>query len=196
MRIYISGKTTGLNHADVLKNFNNAQNLLESLGFEVVNPLNNGLYQAHTWRQHIVRNVELLLPCEAIYMLENWIDSIGAGIEYDIAIRTSKNVWFETNFVRNQKNVLKIQNAIHEVTGMKFNEYTTKGRKRDAVFARMIFTHHCHANSIDMMQYIFRNRTMIYHYLKKYDDEKRYNPNFRILAQRVDDILKQTSVLL
>lgn len=103
MRIYISGKITGLNYADVLKKFNDAQDLLESLGFEVINPLNNGLSQSHTWRQHIVRDIEMLLPCEAIYMLDNWIDSIGAGIEYDIALRTGKDVWFETNVVRNQE---------------------------------------------------------------------------------------------
>lgn len=196
MRIYISGKITGLNYADVLKKFNDAQDLLESLGFEVINPLNNGLSQSHSWRQHIVRDIEMLLPCEAIYMLDNWIDSIGAGIEYDIALRTGKDVWFETNVVRNQKNVLKIQNAIHEVTGMKFNEYTTKSRKRDEFFARMLFVYHCRQHKMKLTsiaKYVHRDHTSMLHLLKKYDDETRYNPNFRVLAQRVDSILNKTA---
>jgi hypothetical protein len=123
MRIYISGKITGLPFLEVEHKFQSAQNFLEGYGFKVVSPLKNGLSQSHTWQQHIVRDIELLLQCEAIYMLGDWVDSVGAGIEYDVAVRTGKAVLFETNIIDNQKNALKIQNTIHEVMGMKFNEF-------------------------------------------------------------------------
>lgn len=196
MKIYISGKVSGLPYADVQQTFQDAQDLLEDLGFEVVNPLKNGLNHTHTWRQHIVRDVELLLPCDAIYMMESWVDSVGAGIEYDVAMRTNKDIWFESNIVRNQSNVSRIQNAIHEVMGMKFNEYTTKSRQRDGFFARMLFVYHCRQCKMkltNIAKYVHRDHTSMLHLLKKYDDEVKYNPNFRVLAQRVDNILNKTS---
>lgn len=122
MRIYISGKITGLPLREVEHKFQSAQNFLEEFGFEVVSPLKNGLSQSHTWQQHIVRDIELLLPCEAIYMLGDWVDSVGAGIEYDVAVRTGKIVLFETNTADNLKNALKTQNAIYRVENTKFNE--------------------------------------------------------------------------
>jgi hypothetical protein len=122
MRIYISGKITGLPFREVEHKFQSAQNFLEGFGFEVVSPLKNGLSQSHTWQQHIVRDIELLLPCEAIYMLGDWVDSVGAGIEYDVAVRTGKIVLFETNTADNLKNALKTQNAIYRVENTKFNE--------------------------------------------------------------------------
>ena len=42
------------------------------------------------------------------------------------------------------------------------------------------------------MKYILRDRTMIYHYLNQYHEETRYNPNFRVLAEKVESILNKT----
>ena len=97
MKVYISGKISGLEYSEVEKKFNDAQRLLEAKGFEVVNPLNNGLSKEHPWEQHLVRDIDMLLPCGAIYMLDNWDTSVGARIEYDVAVRMSKNIFFEKN---------------------------------------------------------------------------------------------------
>jgi hypothetical protein len=172
--------------------FQAAKDFLEDLGFEVVSPTKNGLSESHTWEQHIVRDVELLLPCEAIYMFDGWMDSVGSCIEYDIAMRTGKDIFFESKVIKNKDIVLKIKNAIHEVTELKFSEYTTESRKRDGFFARMLFVYHCVQKRIkptDIAQYIHRDRTLIPYIIKKYIDETRYNPTFRELAQRVDNIL-------
>jgi len=194
MKIYISGRITGLDYTYVVKKFNDAKDLLESLGFEVINPLNNGLGQSHTWRQHIVRDVEMLLPCEAIYMLDNWMDSVGAGIEYDISMRTGKDILFETNIVQNKKNMSKIKDAIHEITGMPFNEYITKSRKSNQCFSRMMFVHHCRDCNMKLefiAKQINRDHTSIIYLLKKYEDEINYNPVFRDMAIKVDKILNR-----
>ena len=129
-------------------------------------------------------------------MFDNWNDSVGASIEYDIAMRTGKDVWFESCVVKSQSVVLRIQNAIHEVTGMKFNEYITKSRKRDGFFARMLFVYHCRRNRMkltNIAQYVHRDHTSMLYLLKKYEDETTYNPYFRELAQRVDNILNKNS---
>ena len=196
MKIYISNKITGLAFTDAKAKFQEMQDFLEDLDFEVVNPAKNGLTESHTWEQHIVRDVELLLPCEAIYMLNDWQDSVSACIEYDIAMRTGKYVWFESHIVKNQSVVLRIQNAIHEVTGMKFNEYITKSRKRDGFFARMLFVYHCRRNRMkltNIAQYVRRDHTSMLYLLKKYEDDYNFNPYFRELAQRVDKILTPTN---
>lgn len=195
MLIYISGKITGLDYADVESKFQDAQDLLSDIGFEVVNPLNNGLTKEHSWEQHMVKDFELLLPCDAIYMMDNWKDSIGARIEYQTAFEMNKDVWFESNIVSLEKTVLRIQNAVHEATGMKFNEYTTKSRKRDGFFARMLFVYHCRRNRmklVEIAKYVHRDHSSMLYLLKKYDDEKKFNSNFRVLAEKVESILNKT----
>lgn len=82
MKIYISGKITGLPLEETRRKFADAQALLEEIGFEVVNPMEKGLSPDATWEQHMVKDFELLLSCDAIYMMDNWIGSKGASIEY------------------------------------------------------------------------------------------------------------------
>ncbi|GHT09070.1 hypothetical protein FACS189426_06350 [Bacteroidia bacterium] len=197
MKIYISGKITGLPFADVAAKFEDAEMLLKDLGLETVNPTKNGLSFNESWEKHIVRDIENLLECDAIYMLDGWNDSVGAGIEYDIAMRTGKDIWFESTIVKNKNIVLRIQNAIHEVTGMIFSEYTTKSHKRDGFFARMIFVYHCRENKmklVNIAKYVRRDRTSIIHMLNKYQYEYKFNPHFRELAQRVESILNKTMI--
>ena len=80
MKIYISGKISGLPFPEVKVKFQEMQDFLEDLNFEVINPTKNGLTESHTWEQHIARDVELLLPCDAIYMFDGWQDSVGSCI--------------------------------------------------------------------------------------------------------------------
>ena len=144
----------------------------------------------------MVKDIELLLSCDSIYMMDNWTQSTGAGIEYDIAFRLGKDIWFETAFARDNRNVMRIQNAIHEVTGMKFSDYIGKSRKRDGFYARMIFVHHCRAMKMKLTkiaQYVHRDHSSMLHILKKYGDDMRFNPQFRELATKVNDILNKSN---
>lgn len=86
MKIYISGKITGLPIEEVEDNFYNVQNRLEDAGFKVVNPLNNGLSFDDKWEDHMKEDIKLLMECNTIYLLSNWKDSKGAKIERDIAV--------------------------------------------------------------------------------------------------------------
>lgn len=176
--------------------FEDAQALLDDIGFEAINPMKHGLPDESTWEKHMVKDIELLLSCDAIYMMDNWIDSKGASIEYDIANRLGKDIWFESNVQKDNKQVMRIQNAIHEVTGMRFNEYITKSRKRDGCFARMLFVYHCRQMRMKLTriaQYVHRDHSSMLHLLNKYDDDFKYNSHFRDLAVRVNELLKGTS---
>ena len=196
MRIYISGKISGLPLDDVKVRFADAKAFLDEIGFEAVNPLEKGLPDEATWEQHMVKDIELLLSCDSIYMMDNWTQSTGAGIEYDIAFRLGKDIWFESNIVRDNAKVMRIQNAIHEVTGLKFSDYITKSRKRDGFYARMIFVYHCRAMKMKLTKiakYVHRDHSSMLHILKKYGDDMRFNPQFRELAMKVNDILNKNN---
>lgn len=61
MKVYISGRITGIPYDEVEINFNLAENRLKEDGFEVVNPLNNGLSANHTWCEHMKADIKLLM---------------------------------------------------------------------------------------------------------------------------------------
>ncbi len=86
MKVYISGPISGLLYEEVEKAFNEAETRLKEQGYEVVNPLNNGLPRESIWNEHMRADLKLLLDCDAIYMLNGWEYSRGASLEYDLAI--------------------------------------------------------------------------------------------------------------
>lgn len=85
MKVYISGPISGLLYEEVEKAFNEAEIRLQEQGYEVVNPLNNGLPRESTWNEHMRADLKLLLDCDAIYMLDGWLFSRGAQIEFRLA---------------------------------------------------------------------------------------------------------------
>ena len=81
MRVYISGKISGLDIEEVRKSFLEAENHLKEMGLEPVNPLNNGLATDDDWIDHIISDLKTLSTCNAIYLLDKWEGSCGATIE-------------------------------------------------------------------------------------------------------------------
>lgn len=83
MKVYISGPITG--KEDYEKVFYGAQNRLERLGLQVVNPADPSLGTEENWEAYMRRDIRLLLDCDAIYMLDGWKQSRGAIIEHNLA---------------------------------------------------------------------------------------------------------------
>lgn len=195
MKVYISGKISGLDFEEVKAKFAEAEELLTAIGIEAVNPLKNGLPVDDAWIKHLCKDIEVLNDCDSIYMMDGWQDSVGACIEYDFAVRTGKTVLFASNIIRNQSIVLKIENAIHEVMGLRLFQYNTNSRKRDGFYARMLFVHHCRQEKmslVDIAKYIHRDHSSMLYFLNKYNDEVRYNEFFRVMAERVNNILTKS----
>ena len=94
MKVYISGRISGLDLATVAKRFYSAQSFIESLGHEALNPLDNKVKDGATWSEHMVADIEMLLQADAIYMLPDWRDSTGARIEHNIAMETQKSIHY------------------------------------------------------------------------------------------------------
>ena len=84
MKIYVSGPMTG--YADYnCPAFNRVAANLRAQGFEVINPaeINDG--STGTYDQWMREDIRLLLDCDAIYLLNGWEKSRGAGVEARVA---------------------------------------------------------------------------------------------------------------
>ena len=162
MKVYLSGEISGLDIRVARERFAKAENLWKNLGVEVVNPLKNGLSIEDDWIKHISRDLELLNECKYVYMMEGWQRSVGACVEYDFSVRTGKKIYFESNMKRNGEKIARIEAAIHEVTGLRLEQYCTKSRKRDGHFARLLFAHFCslEKSNIPILQSLFIGTTI------------------------------------
>lgn len=194
MKTYISGKITGLPYEEVQKNFNEAEELLIGIGMEPVNPLNNGLPCESTWEKHMIRDIEMLMDCDSVLMLSNWFDSKGARIEKYIAEERGMTILFESKIIKNNTSIHRIQDAIHEVMGLRFEEYTTRSRQMCTYFARMIFVNHCRENENmmlpDIARIVCRDHKTMHRYINNFNDELKYNSEFREIVARINNILK------
>ena len=95
MKIYISGKISGTDLTETRKRFAAAANATKRLGYEPVNPLENGLSEHDSWEAHMLKDIADLLHCNAIYMLQGWKDSKGARIEHYIATEIGMPIMYE-----------------------------------------------------------------------------------------------------
>jgi AraC-like DNA-binding protein len=196
MKIYISGNTNL--HPTLLKEqYRIAAREIESLNHEPVNPfdlLPSG--ELPPWPQRL----EILsLQCHGIYLIDGWQKSEQASTERYMCRVTGKEIFYqvaeqERAVADEQKAtaVERIKEAIHEATGMTIEQYRTRSRKEDYIFARMIFSHHSKRAGLspdEISLCLHISRSMIYHYFERYNDECRFTPKFRCMAKKVDKFL-------
>ena len=88
---------------DYQKKFSNAEEYLEKLGFDVVNPstVDSGII---SYNDLLWADLRILMSCDAIYMLDNWKNSKGAKAEYYFADAIGLDVLFENEVITNCSN--------------------------------------------------------------------------------------------
>jgi hypothetical protein len=84
-KIYIAGKVTGENKEDCIAKFAQAKSTLEARGFEAINPIEVVGDWNTPWDKAMKLCVAKLTECDGILLLEDWVTSKGARIEFDIA---------------------------------------------------------------------------------------------------------------
>ena len=98
-RIYLSGPISGKDYEERRKAFKEAQQKLETDGWTVFNPMENGLPPESTTHQHMHRDLATLtseeIPFDAIYMMKKWLHSKGCKLEFDVATAIGLDVYFE-----------------------------------------------------------------------------------------------------
>lgn len=85
-KIYISGPITGIE--DYMKNFDQAEKELKSVGFSVVNPAKilSQMPEDTKYEEYMDMSMMMLSICDGIYMLKGWEKSTGANREYEYAL--------------------------------------------------------------------------------------------------------------
>lgn len=94
MRLYISGKMTGLTAEKVKRNFIEAEIKLKDAGFRSINP-NRFKLPDLSYSDYMQIDFKLIDLCDGIFMQDNWTDSKGARCERNYAIATGKRVFEE-----------------------------------------------------------------------------------------------------
>jgi hypothetical protein len=192
--IFISGKTNGLSKDERLSEFNEVREILERNGYSVLSPVDNNQPNEGTFEQNLLHRIKLLLSCNVVYFLDNWTESTESLIEYDLAIRLNKVIFVNKDQKKEQHyNLEKLKEAIHAVTGLKFDEYTARNRCKEFVYARMLFAHYCFVVEnipiLEIAGILKRDRATLIYALNKYNDDVKYNPKFRELVNNLKKVL-------
>lgn len=105
MKIYISGKISGLDQEKAKEKFRVAKGKLQ-FAFpeaEVIDPMELVPYHPDlTWENYMGKDLEELLSCDAILMLPCWAKSRGARIEYAVAKELGITIMFEEDLMLNK----------------------------------------------------------------------------------------------
>ena len=106
-KIYISGaiNSIGLEKAIIL--FNDAEKYLESLGYDVINPLSLCKGENITWAECMLEDIKYLFECSYIYVLNNWRISTGARIEVGIAQELGMNIIYQDGSRFNSNEIIQ-----------------------------------------------------------------------------------------
>ncbi len=190
-RIYLSGSITGRPIEQARAAFQAAETRLQAEGWETINPLKNGLPATAPWTAHMAVDILSLLGCSAIYMLQGWDASEGATLEINVAKLTGKSVFYE---VDQEDEFFNITTAIRAALGITPADLCGDGRDQRAVFARMIFAKIARettgASFPAIGKAIRHHHTTVIYWLKRYPTEYKYTPEFRKMADRVSEFLK------
>lgn len=89
--IYLCGPMTGLPDFNRLA-FNEAAQALRESGYDVFNPVENGVPPSADWATHMRADITALLQCRAVATLPGWTGSKGATLEVHIARQLSMPV--------------------------------------------------------------------------------------------------------
>lgn len=192
-KTYISGKVQGIPIENIEEKFRNAEKYLLKIGMTPINPINNGLDFSNTEKDHLITDLPLLLGSNSIFILDNWFDSKQSRIELKIAHEFGITVMYESAILKNMIKTEKIKEAIFDVLGLRFDQYTTNSRERHFFYARMIFINYCREvqditlEEIGIM--LNRDHSTVLHGIKTFKNEIQYNADFREDCRKINEIL-------
>ena len=188
-RIYISGAISGRPIEEARAQFQETEDRLQAEGWETVNPLKNGLPEHAPWSAHMAVDILSLLGCDALFLLPGWEESQGATIEAGVARLTGKAIYRSDA----ADYFAGIKWAIRDALGITPADLCGDSRDQRVVFARMIFARQAKdagASFPEIGRAIRHHHTTVIYWLKRYPTEYQYTPEFRKMADKVSEFLK------
>ena len=97
MKLYISGKVTGLSPTEYTRAFADAERKLRNMGHKTINPIrvNRELPMDTEYEDYMKMSLLMVSFCEGIYMLSNYKDSPGAMRELARAKELGLEILYE-----------------------------------------------------------------------------------------------------
>ena len=103
MKVYVAGPMTGYPGLN-FDNFHRVTARLRRDGHEVINPAEVNPDLNADWADCMAVDIKLVADCDAIWLLRGWEDSPGAIMEWLVANRLSRGIYYEDNDVAKQPN--------------------------------------------------------------------------------------------
>jgi len=95
LKVYISGKISGLPLHETKKKFLKAKEEVIFDGNIPVNPFEIITDDNLSWKDYMIADIRELFNCDAIYMLKDWRYSKGARIEKSIAKELGLKIFYQ-----------------------------------------------------------------------------------------------------
>lgn len=192
-KAYILGKITGISIEKLKSKFDVAEKHLIKIGIVPVNPIKSKAIRKQSREKKLINQIDLLLGCNTIFVLDNWFDCDQSRIKMKIAVEYGMEVIYESDSYKNASQIEKMKEAIKDVMGFDFEEYTKMCRKNEYFYARMIFINHCkfyeNMSLYEIGDLVNRDHSTIMHSIKQYRNEIKYNVDFRKITIRVNIVL-------
>ncbi len=189
-RIYISGNAGGSSVRTSQMFFEAEQQLKENPNYEVFNSYELG-FTGKLENEDAKDWFELILSCDAIYLLDGWLDSEHSILERNIMERMGKVILFEKKLAKYKAfdKTERLRNTIHDITGCSFSSIIAKGRERERYYPRILFCYYCHTylgiNKITIAQLVKRHFTSVIHALGQYEDLNEFDNEFKDMNNRL-----------
>lgn len=100
MKVYIAGKVTGLEKAEIFKKFYESGKLLKKDGHLVMSPAVLALNESFEHEDYMHICYAMIDVCDAVYMQKDWQQSKGARMELQYAKDKKKLIIYEDESTR------------------------------------------------------------------------------------------------
>lgn len=193
-RIYISGNVNGSPEKTKQKFMDAELHLGKYPNYEVFNSYELG-FAGKLAHEDAKEWFELMLSCDAIFLLDGWFYSERSVSEKAIMQDLNKVVLYErkTRLDEMFDKTQRLRHTIHEVTGHPFSFYHSKGRERERCDARTIFIYysfkHLGLRQSDLAKLFKQHHSNISHAVNKYDELRACDNDFARLDAKVQSLL-------
>lgn len=188
MKLYLSGPVS--NNDFALHQFEKAEKKYAKANHDIINPLK--LNPTGTdWQLAMRKDIQYLMQCDGIIMLNGWERSRGAILEHMIALSLDMMVIYDQENINYDYSGI-IAAAIMQVCGITFEQMKSASRLREYVDARRIFffmlRRYTNMSIMRIGSFLHRDHCTVIHHIKSSKALADTDSNFREKLNKVNEI--------
>lgn len=150
-------------------------------------------HQKHSDLENYIQITNQLNQGEIVFCVEGWLNDPNAIRLKHLAEDFGLKIIYSLNeyWTKILNDITEISNAIECVFGFSYSKFTSKSRERNYYYARLIFFGLCrkHGYSLDLIAKLLnRDHTTAFRLNQNFDDELRFNQDFKALNEKVLDV--------